>query len=1068
MGKKMRHIILFFLVLIFVVPSAQSQSPSQSPSQQSVSVSSSVSSSVSVSNSMSSYILNKDIATKASQTYLSSNVVTAIAQDKNGMMWFGTRSGLNSYDSYGFEEYNQSDGIINATITDICAVGDTLFVGTEKGLCIYDIKSKKTTNYFYETDSLLIPDDHVFHITKPINGKVIFCTKGGTSTYDLKTKKFRIPKIRNYFSDYEVRSIEYINGDDSWVVATSNGLVIYKDENQALRHFNYIGNYDNALPSNNLKCICKISDEMVFIGTDNGICVLDAMNKNIQRINLNALTRSKALKLDVSNIIQFSDKEVMISTYTNGLYIYNYQENTAMHISKFNKLYPISENYVYDIYKDEQGSVWIATFTGLNRFENNLARFSTVSIYESGSVLSINCFLEMQDNNILVGTESGIKVFNINDKSITDFKTFFNSKENHFESLYVYNFYLDDDGRIWVGTRNAGLYIYDIEKDKVIDVSEEYGIDKLRYAVIRGTVKDEYDNIWVATNMGLCRINLKDRTFVFYNNDRKDKSSLPYYDIFDLLLDDESLYVTTGNGLAVYNYDTDKFTTYYLPDSLTRNDVVKNNGFFDIVDGENGRYYIGSYSNGMLAFLPDKKQFKTPKLMPYLGTMVYAIVPDNEGSLWASTSKGIMKYDLTTRDIMNYDVSDGLQGSEFSPNAFLKSKDGFVFFGGFNGFNYFKPEEIHLEDVMPKLIITKVLTNEGEKYRYLTHGDTIHLSHKCKSFEIEFATLNLLRKNMTKYSYILDNYDKEWKNYSYNHRYVDYNKMYPGTYVFKIKAANEVNKWTEPIELTIIIHPAWYQKGWFKILVLLMLSFVVYIIVRQRNKIVNQKREQKRIINELETQMLQLKQKTLQLQMNPHVIFNTLNSIQQYILSNDTNNAVTYLSSFSKLMRRILNNSNERYITLSDEIEALSLYLQLESMRLGNRFNYKIDIAPEIDANNIEIAPLIIQPFVENAIIHGLVPKKDDCFLNIKFSKISGDKILCVVEDNGVGRKYSERVKQERGASHRSYGMSITKRRLETLTKISNDDFSVDVIDLYDDNGMPIGTRVNIIISFYD
>ena len=338
---------------------------------------------------VSTYILNKDIATNSmSQSYLSSNIVTAIEQDKNGMMWFGTKRGLNSYDSYNFEEYNQTDGIINATITDIRSIGDTLFVGTEKGLCIYDIKSKKTTNYFYETDSLLIPDDHVFHITKPINGKVIFCTKGGTSTYDLKTKKFRIPKIRNYFSDYEVRSIEYINGDDSWVVATSNGLVIYKDENQALRHFNYIGNYDNALPSNNLKCICKISDEMVFIGTDNGICVLDAMNKNIQRINLNALTRSKALKLDVSNIIQFSDKEVMISTYTNGLYIYNYQENTAMHISKFNKLYPISENYVYDIYKDEQGSVWIATFTGLNRFENNLARFSTVSIYESGSVLS--------------------------------------------------------------------------------------------------------------------------------------------------------------------------------------------------------------------------------------------------------------------------------------------------------------------------------------------------------------------------------------------------------------------------------------------------------------------------------------------------------------------------------------------------------------------------------------------------------------------------------------------------------------------------------------------------------
>lgn len=181
MIKSLRHIILFFLTLILAVTYGQSPSPSPS-----------------LSPSLSSYILNKDIATnKSSQTYLSSNVVTAIAQDKNGMMWFGTRRGLNSYDSYGFEEYNQADGIINATITDIRAVGDTLFVGTEKGLCIYDIKSKKTTNFFAETDSLVIPDNHIFYISRPINGKLIVCTKGGTSVFDLKTKEFKIPKIKN-------------------------------------------------------------------------------------------------------------------------------------------------------------------------------------------------------------------------------------------------------------------------------------------------------------------------------------------------------------------------------------------------------------------------------------------------------------------------------------------------------------------------------------------------------------------------------------------------------------------------------------------------------------------------------------------------------------------------------------------------------------------------------------------------------------------------------------------------------------------------------------------------------
>lgn len=470
----------------------------------------------------------------------------------------------------------------------------------------------------------------------------------------------------------------------------------------------------------------------------------------------------------------------------------------------------------------------------------------------------------------------------------------------------------------------------------------------------------------------------------------------------------------------------------------------------------------------MLAFSPDTKQFKTSKRADNIGTMVYAIIPDNNGFLWASTSKGIMKYSLATKEITNYDVSDGLQGSEFVPNAFLRSKDGFIFFGGFNGFNYFKPDEIKLETRTPKVIVTKMLANNGKKYRYLKDGDTIHLSHKSNSFEIEFATLNLLRKNQVVYSYMLDNYDKEWASLTSNHRYVDYNKVRPGTYVFKLHAANEVNVWTEqPLSLTIIIHPAWYQRLLFKISVILIFLLTILIIVRQRRKIVYQKREQKRLINELETQMLQLKQKTLQLQMNPHVIFNTLNSIQQYIINNDVENAVSYLSSFSRLMRRILNNSNERYVPLSDEIEAVELYLQLESMRLGNRFSYKIEINPEIDAGNIEIAPLIIQPFVENAIIHGLVPKKENCFLSVRISKITGEKLLCVVEDNGVGRKYSAKMKQEKGMSHKSYGMSITKRRLETLTKISNDDFSVEIIDLYDNN-VPAGTKVNLIISYHD
>lgn len=1021
-------------------------------------------------NSMQSYVLNKDIATNnVSNSYLSSNIVTAIAQDENGMMWFGTRRGLNSFDSYTFEEYNQIDGIINATITDIMPIGDTLFVGTEKGLCIYNIRNKETTNYFSETDPLILPDNHIYSFSEPVNNRITICTKGGTSVYDLRTKKFYIPKINNYFPDYEVRSVEYMEYDDSWWVATSNGLIRYQEENQSLRHFYSVKDVVETLSDNSLLSLHKIDDHRMFLGTSDGLCMLDIEKNELRRINLAQLTNHQSPKLEISKIITFNDEEIMLSTYTDGLYIYNYKNNTATHISKFDRRNAISDNYIFDVFKDDNGSIWVATFTGLNRFENNLANFTTISVFKNGSVLSINYFIEMDSSNILVGTESGIKAFNIEDESIIDFKTYFKSKENYFDSLYVYSFFLDVDSCLWVGTRNDGLFIYDIKKDVIINVAEKYQIDRLNHAVVREIVRDEFDNMWVSTNQGLCCIDLNDKSHVFYNNDRNNDKTIPYDDVFDLMLADDVLYVTTGDGLAIYQYDTDDFTTYHLPDSLTEKDIVKNNGLFDIVDGGDGRYYIGSYSNGMLAFSPDTKTFKTSKREDSFAMMIYAILPDNNGFLWASTSKGVMKYDLQTKETRMYDVTDGLQGSEFTPNAFLRSSNGYVFFGGFNGFNYFKPNEIKLEVRIPKVIISKIQTNAGKKIRYLNHGDTIHLSYNENSFEISFATLNLLRKNMVNYSYMMDNYDDEWMFYKSNHRYVDYNKLRPGTYTFKLKVSNEVNIWMDnPLELTIIIHPAWYQRTWFKIMMILITALAIYMIIRQRTKIRAQKMEQRRKISELEVQMVQLKQKTLQLQMNPHVIFNTLNSIQQYIINHDAYKAVAYLTSFSRLMRKILNNSNERYIPLSDELEAVNLYLELESMRLGNRFNYEVIVDTELDINNIEIAPLIIQPFVENAIIHGLMPKKENCLLKIEVSKFAEEKLLCVVEDNGVGRQYSEKMKEKSGGTHKSYGMSITRRRLEMLSKISNEDFSVEIIDLYNDENQPEGTRVNIIISYQD
>jgi len=202
----------------------------------------------------------------------------------------------------------------------------------------------------------------------------------------------------------------------------------------------------------------------------------------------------------------------------------------------------------------------------------------------------------------------------------------------------------------------------------------------------------------------------------------------------------------------------------------------------------------------------------------------------------------------------------------------------------------------------------------------------------------------------------------------------------------------------------------------------------------------------------------------LRLQMNPHFIFNTLSSIQGFILENETDRAVDYLGKFSQLMRSILVHSRESSIPVEDELKALRHYMDLEKLRYNDKFDYSIAIDPEFDAELIEIPTMIIQPYIENAIIHGLVHKAGQGFVQVKIS-LEDDHILWVIEDNGIGRQRSMEIRKESGLHHLSRGMLITRERLELLNKMHQENFSVRVIDLTDGEGKAAGTRVEVRIS---
>ncbi|MGZ6539861.1 MAG: sensor histidine kinase, partial [Bacteroidia bacterium] len=255
-----------------------------------------------------------------------------------------------------------------------------------------------------------------------------------------------------------------------------------------------------------------------------------------------------------------------------------------------------------------------------------------------------------------------------------------------------------------------------------------------------------------------------------------------------------------------------------------------------------------------------------------------------------------------------------------------------------------------------------------------------------------------------------------------------------------------------------IDRPFW--RTWIFLLTLIS-TFILALILSIRFRIRRIKNREKQK-TELNKKIANIESQALRAQMNPHFIFNTLSSIQHYISNNDTDSALKYLSKFAKLMRRIMDNSKQQMIAVDEEIKALNLYLELEVMRFDKKFEYNINVDREIDQTYDRIPSMLIQPYVENAIIHGLLPKQGNGKISITLEK-HGDTILCTIEDNGIGREKSMEFKKNRVQQHKSMGMSITKERLDILNSSLNSNINAEIIDLFE-NGKSSGTKVKLII----
>jgi hypothetical protein len=374
-------------------------------------------------------------------------------------------------------------------------------------------------------------------------------------------------------------------------------------------------------------------------------------------------------------------------------------------------------------------------------------------------------------------------------------------------------------------------------------------------------------------------------------------------------------------------------------------------------------------------------------------------------------------------------------------------KNDTLFFIGQDGIGLFPLSLFDPGRKGPKVKIEKIITAEGT---LLPVSENLALRYSDNYLDIYFKAISFSSRRQLQYIYRLHSFDN-WKYLNASVDHLQFSSLNPGSYRLEIVAVDSEGNFSENTAiLNFQILPPFWQTWWFIFSIALVAASLMSFIFYSRFRYLKRKTQEHTIL--IESQLTALKA-----QMNPHFLFNAVTSIQDLVLQNDKAGSYQYLSRFSDLLRRILETSDSFSISLQKEIEIIELYLSLEKLRFGNEFSYRLIISEELEPDIITIPSLIIQPFVENAIKHGLLHKKGEKHLSVELFK--DDKLTCIITDNGIGRERSAEIRNRQNAGHRSFATNATKKRFELLNQFGNN--SIEIIDLREDDAAA-GTRVII------
>lgn len=544
---------------------------------------------------------------------------------------------------------------------------------------------------------------------------------------------------------------------------------------------------------------------------------------------------------------------------------------------------------------------------------------------------------------------------------------------------------------------------------------------------LRGVKRYKEHIFFIGDSNVIYKVNLKQKSYITIELPDSFKARIIGFDAFG------QLYVGGNHGLLKFH--DSRYENHEFLKSFTNHVVVALN------HSENYELIVATRGGGL--FLREQNHdFVKSELNRVERLYINDLAVDDNGAIWLATNSGIIKFAGDSNNAIYFNDKNGLLSNEVIG---VKVKEKKVYAIHHKGISIIDTDSFVRNESLMKVIVPYVrLDNErinlpeekiiiGPEYSYLT---------------INFLAINYKLEGAINYQYKISGIHNDWV--TTKDRKVQFTSLPPkGTYLFEVKAQNEDGVWGEVTTLEMEFLVPFYKSWWFILLLVLVGGVLTWAITRGLYK-------RKLHVQQLQTERLGFESKALQSQMNPHFVFNALNSIQSFITTGDIMNSEIYLAKFSGLLRKTLNYSSQSVISLSKEIENLETYLELEKLRFGSRLTYSIIVDDSVESDLIEIPPMLMQPFVENAIIHGLSPKPGGGEVQVIIRLKDIDHLVCDVIDNGIGRG----TKVTSG--HKSLGTGIVKKRLALISSATND--MVVYTDLKDDEGKAIGTKVRLII----